>query len=270
MFVYLFIYCLLVYLEKSLPTRNVVYKHTCSSPNSHSFAFTWLPPTDNSNPTQYQVSISCSLSPSETVSSSVTVTQPLAEVALSATFDRFTQCGYQVIPLPEGPIVSDTLSDLSFSKFVVVVIVVIIIIYLFIYYLFFIIIFVVVVVFVIVIVIIVVLDNLESAEFLIRITNQSLIFVEISSITMCLSDLHGNTQIFDTRITLWDASTNQVAAFDASYANYYDTQTGTLSLVGFSSSSTSLVPGTNYSLRIQFPVNVNLITYPWYNHALSK
>ena len=56
------------------------------------------------------------------------MTQPLAEVALSATFDRFTQCDYQVTPLPEGPIVSDTLSELSFSKFVVVVVVVIIII----------------------------------------------------------------------------------------------------------------------------------------------
>ena len=114
------------------------------------------------------------------------------------------------------------------------------------------------------------LDNLEAAEFSIRVTNQSLILVEISNITMCLNDLYGNTQLLDTRIILNDSLANQVAEFDASYANYYDTQTRTMSLVGYLSSSSTIVTGTNYSLTIKFPVFINELTYPWYTQALGK
>ena len=114
------------------------------------------------------------------------------------------------------------------------------------------------------------LDNLEAAEFSFRITNQSLIFAEISNITMCLNDLYGNTPLFGTSIILSDSMANQIAEFDASYANYYNIQTETLSLVGYLSSSSSLVPGTNYSVAIQFPVSTNELSYSWYTHTLSK
>ena len=87
---------------------------------------------------------------------------------------------------------------------------------------------------------------------------------------MCLYDLHGNEQIFDTQVFLSD-DTTQVAQFDASYANYYDSETETLSLVGYlSSGSNILQSGTNYSVSIQFPVNVNRLYYQWYTHDLGE
>ena len=114
------------------------------------------------------------------------------------------------------------------------------------------------------------LDNLIEANYFIQITNKDFIHIQISNIIMCLSDLHGNEQIFDTQIFLSD-DTTQVAQFDASYANYYDYGTETLSLVGYlSTSSNTLQPGTNYSVSIQFPVNVNQLYYPWYTHVLGK
>lgn len=87
---------------------------------------------------------------------------------------------------------------------------------------------------------------------------------------MCLSDLHGNQQIFDTQIFLSD-DTTQVAQFDASYANYYDYGTETLSLAGYlTSGSNMLQSGANYSVSIQFPVNVNELHYQWYTHVLGE
>ncbi|KAI6656727.1 Cadherin-related tumor suppressor [Oopsacas minuta] len=164
--------------EKSLPTRNVVYTHTCATIDSHSFAFTWLPPTDNSNPTQFELIVTCTLSATNELVNSVIVSESAATVVVDATFDRFTQCEYLLTPYPEGPPVSNPMDQLSFN-------------------------------------------NIAVAEYSIEVTNQSLIFIQITNITMCLSDIHGNEPLFNTSIILSDAS-SQLRQFDGSYSNYYN------------------------------------------------
>ena len=354
MFTWLFV-CLLLCLFTCLftlellqPTRDVSYIHTCTSITSHSFRFTWLPPTDNSNPVNYNLTITCTFRPLLQEVYAVIVTAPLAVVVISRTFDRFTECEYLLSPFPDGPSVQGQMDQLSFSKLFVCLFVclfvylfvylficlficlfiylfvylficlfVCLFIYLFIYlfvylfvclfvylficlfvylfvclfvYLFiclfvylFVCLFVCLFVYLFVclficlfvplfvcLLLLFTLDNLVGAQYFVQITNRDFINIQISNITMCLYDLHGNEQIFDTQVFLSD-DTTQVAQFDASYANYYDSETETLSLVGYlSSGSNILQSGTNYSVSIQFPVNVNRLYYQWYTHDLGE
>ena len=90
--------------------------------------------------------------------------------------------------------------------------------------------------------------------------------MRVTNILMCLSDLYDNIPLFGSRLVVNDTN-GLVTEYDASYANYYDAQTGTLTVVGSSSGSGSLVADMVYSVSINFPVRVFPLVYSMYNHT---